>query len=75
MQGSDPCLPRSKAVELLLKMGLMTADIYALIHPYGMPAFNVSFVRSEWLELLWSNYELAKNETGWRGYAVPAVSC
>ncbi|KAG8547605.1 hypothetical protein GDO81_027973 [Engystomops pustulosus] len=73
-RGSDACPPRSRVVELLLKMNFRASDIFALIHPYGTPEFDVSFVRPEGLELFWSNYELAKNEPAWRDFAVQAVS-
>ncbi|KAM4045520.1 LOW QUALITY PROTEIN: uncharacterized protein ACNLHF_009375 [Anomaloglossus baeobatrachus] len=49
-------------------------DIYAFLHFYGTTEFDISFVRPEGLELFWSNYELVKNEPGWRDFDVQAVS-
>ncbi|KAM4050129.1 uncharacterized protein ACNLHF_013661 [Anomaloglossus baeobatrachus] len=73
-RGSDACLPRKKVVELLLGMGFKANDIYAFLHFYGTTEFDISFVRPEGLELFWSNYELVKNEPGWRDFDVQAVS-
>ncbi|XP_066441517.1 uncharacterized protein [Eleutherodactylus coqui] len=73
-RGNDACPPRARVVELLLKMGFRAVDIFALIHPYGTSEFDISFVRPEGLEIFWGNYELVKNEPGWRDFAIQVVS-
>ncbi|XP_077138246.1 uncharacterized protein LOC143804235 [Ranitomeya variabilis] len=57
-----------------MKMDFRAIDIFALIHPFGTSTFDISFGRPEGLELFWLNYELVKEEPGWRGFAVEAIS-
>lgn len=54
--------------------GFRAPDIFALIHSYGILEFDVSFVRSECLELFCLNYERKKHASSWQGLAVQAVS-
>ncbi|XP_073510492.1 uncharacterized protein [Phyllobates terribilis] len=58
-RGDEVCPSRTNVVKLLMKMDFRAID---------------SFVLPEGLELFWSNYELVKEDPGWRGFAVEAIS-
>ncbi|CAI9540789.1 unnamed protein product, partial [Staurois parvus] len=72
-QGSPPS--RREVVDHLLEMGFKASDIFALIAPLGSGEYNVSFVRSNMLDVFWQKYDDRwKGSERWEGLVPKVIS-